>query len=191
MMSRLTLLVPAAALLVLAQPAAAQLNAVFAGNTLNLCVSSASGFSDSLALNGPGAIVSSGSAGTMTFRPDGSGAFSVSSLNINHAPGSFGSRPAAEARTDCEFTYTYDASTAVIDAVMATCTGFNTTGPGAGQATQFTGQTGKFRLVDGGKAIISISSTPTVETFTNLVTGFSSERVCHRTMTRFLIGPAQ
>ena len=167
-------------------PAGAQLNAVFVGNVSLVCVSSTAGFDANLALLGPGFIGSSTSAGTLTFNPDGTGMLNNKTLNIGHAATGTGATPASQSQITCPFTYTYDSASGMIDASFGTCPGVTLTGPGAGQQTEVTGMAALYLLVEQGTTLVGVRTKPTVETFRNLTTGFTNQRICHRTGTRFL-----
>jgi hypothetical protein len=171
-------------------PSAAQLNGVFVGNQSNVCVSSAMGFDANLALLGPASIVSSSLISVLTLRPDGTGTTAVRSLSVGHAATAAGATPATFGQSTCELAYTYDAASGVVEIAFAPCPGQSLSGPGAGQQSEQSGIVQKLLLVDGGTVLVSAGTRPTVETFRNLATGFTNQRICHRTGTRILRGPA-
>jgi hypothetical protein len=167
-------------------PAAAQLSGVFAGNVNQVCVSSA-GFDANFAALGPSFISSNVNVGTVTFNADGTGTLLSRSLNIGHAATNPGSTPAAENENVCPFTYTY--SGGMISATFGTCSGMTLTGPNAGQANEQDGLGAQWMLLDRGTTLVGASTRPRVETFRNLATGFTNQRICHRTGKRFLRAP--
>jgi hypothetical protein len=164
----------------------AQVVAVFEGNQSRVCVSS-SGFDTNQVLLGPGSISSGMDFVTVTFNADGTGTFNSKSLSIGHNALSPGLAPASESEgSNCTFTYTYDASTGVVRTTAAPCQGTIITGPAAGQQTEVSGQIGEFHLVNNRTTLIWSRTSPDVETFRNLTTGFTAERICHRAGIRFI-----
>lgn len=164
-------------------PAAAQLSAVFSGNVTAVCVTSTAGFDANLRALGPSFISSSVSAGTLTFNSDGTGTLANKILGIGHSATAPGSTPAVQSESTCPFTYLYDGSSFHVS--FGTCPGVTLTGPGAGQQAELTGLRAQYLLMDRGSTLVAVGMEPAVETFRNLTTGFTAQRICHRAGNRF------
>ena len=178
-------------LVVFTLPAAAQLNAFFAGDTTRVCVQSAAGFDANLALLGAAKINSAVVASQLFFYPDGTGSLSKSNLRIAHNATGAGATPAVEHTGTCSFTYTFDTAASKIKATAMTCDSVDLTGPETGQTTHTTDVHGEWVLLERGTKLVHVSTAPSVEHRQNLTTGETSQRICHRDGVFILRGPAQ
>ena len=160
----------------------AQLDAVFKGNQARVCMNS-TGYDDSLALQNFGSVASGTDAVVTTFRRDGTGTQDTKSLSLFHGATFIGATPAVQSDSSCSFTYTIDAN-GLINMTFGPCASTTLTGPNAGQTSVLGAIVAELALVDR-TTLISVGTTPSVETITNS-NGFVTERVCHRTSTRFL-----
>jgi len=166
-------------------PASAQFNAVFEGNTTRVCVS-ASSFDANLALLGTGNISSASDVAVTTFRDDGTGTQVVRSLSISHGATGVGATPASESESTCDFNYTVS-GTGLVSLTFGSCLANILTGPNAGQQIELSGLAGDWQFVDRRTTLVGVTTTPRVESQHNLTTGFTSQRICHRTSTRFVL----
>jgi hypothetical protein len=178
-------------LIAFAPPAAAQLNAFFAGDTTRVCVQSGAGFDANLALLGSAKINSAVVVSQLFFRPDGTGTISKSNLRIAHNATGTGATPAVEHTGTCSFTYTFDPAASKVKATGMICDSVDLTGPEAGQTTHTTDVHGEWVLLEGGTKLVHVSTAPSVEHRQNLTTGETSQRICHRDGVFVLRGPAQ
>jgi hypothetical protein len=165
-------------------PAAAQFNAVFEGNQTAICMS-ASGYDDNLALQGTGSVASSTAWTQHIFRSDGTGTANARFLNIFHSATSVGFTPVSESESSCTFTYTIAPGGVINLTLDDPCVSTILTGPAAGQLVAVSGVTAQLKVLNQRTVLVSTETTPKVETVTNLTTGFVTERICHRTSTRF------
>ena len=171
-------------------PAVAQLNATFVGDQTGVCVSSTTGFDANLALKGPASIGSSMSAAVVSFYPDGTGVSMVRTLGIQHGATGPGATPATQSTATCPFTYTVDAY-GNVQSTFGTCSGLALSGPAAGQTSEISGTFSQYMLLEGGNKLVRVSTGPRVETFHNLVTGFTNQRICYRDGVFYLRNPAR
>jgi hypothetical protein len=173
-----------------APPAAAQLNAFFAGNTTRACVQAAAGFDANLVLLGPAQITSTMLARQVFFYPDGTGTVSENILNIAHNATTAGATPAVESTATCSFTYTFDTAASLVK-TSSTCDSVALNGPGTGQTTHVTDIQSEWLLLERGTKLVRVWTGPTVEHVQNVTTGGSSQRICHRDGIMVFRGPAQ
>ena len=192
MLNRASLVsVLAVPLIAFTPPASAQLNASFAGNTTRACVQAAAGFDANLVLLGPAQIRSTMLASQFFFNPDGTGSISQNILDINHALTGTGATPTIESTATCTFTYTFDAAASLIKTTSFTCDSVALNGPPAGQTTHVTGIHGEWLLLERGTKLVRVWTGPSVEHLTNVTTGGTSQRICHRDGIMIFRGPAQ